>query len=173
MKQEKKSKSILIIFIIIVALVLSIYQLKNSINRVDFKPEVIKEVEFINSKIVEVDTNSILNTTYASRLYRVKDSTIMINMRFSSSSILLLKSKQAIDKNNNIYLYDNIEFHRDRGFIYYTDKAVYHRSSEILNIDKRFKAIRDNDIFIGKSMEYNAKIGAVTAKNTDSIFILK
>ncbi len=172
MKPQRRTKSILSVLIIVIALVLSIYQLKNS-SKVDLKPKVLKEVEFTNSKIIEVDANSILNTTYSSILYRVKESSTMRDMRFSNSSILLLKSRKAIDRGDKVYLYDNVEFHRDIGFIYYTNEAIYYRKSEILNIDNRFKAIRGDDIFFGSKMEYDTKIGAITAKDTDSIFILK
>jgi len=172
MTQRRKIKSILAIISIVIVLVLSIYQLKNS-NEITLKPKILKEVEFKDSKIVEVDATSILNTTYSTILYRVKDSIIMRDMRFSNSSILLLKSKKAIDKNSKIYLYDDVEFHRDIGFIYYTTQAIYNKNSEILNIDDKFKAIRGDDLFLGSDMEYDTKIGAITAKNTDSIFILK
>ena len=165
-------KSILGMIVIVIVLVLSIYQLKDS-SKINLKPKIFKEVEFKNSKIIEVDATSILNTTYSTILYRVKDSVTMIDMNFSNSSILLLKSKKAIDRDNKIYFYDDVEFHRDIGFIYYTSEALYHKKSEILNIDKRFKAVRGNDLFFGSKMEYDTKIGAITAKNTDSIFILK
>jgi len=172
MKYFPKSKSILGSIIIVMVLVLSIYQLKD-IKKVNSKPKILKEVEFKDSKIVEVNSSSILNTTYTTTLYIIKNSITMIDMRFSNSSILLLKSKKAIDKNSTIYLYDDVEFHRDIGFIYYTSEAIYNKNSEILNIDKRFKAIRGDDLFFGSKMEYDTKIGVITAKNTDTIFILK
>lgn len=166
-------KRILIVIVIVLMTILSILKLQDNTYSKSKAQKSTKEIEFNHAQIIEVDQNKIKSVTHAKNIYKTKNDFVMFGVDFKNSYKDRLKSKKAIQKGKNIYFYKDVVFARYSGFTYYTSYAIYNRITEILTINKRFKAVRENDTFYGNSMIYHSNGGYIDAQKVDSILSLE
>jgi|GEM_PF-1170424 len=166
-------KAIVIVSLIIIATVASIVKLQTTTLKSTKTVKSEKEVEFTHAKIIEVDSTQIKSITDAKSIYKTKESFILTDIVFQNSFSDLLSANKAIQKGKELHFYQDVTFKRRNGFQYFTNHAIYDQVDEKLIINERFKSIRQEDTFLGKSMVYYAKRDYVDAKQVDSILSLE
>jgi len=170
---QPQYRHLLIVSFIIVATVASIVQLQKGSLKSKANIKSKKEIEFRGAKIVEVDEQRVKSTTHAKRIYKTKERFVLFDVAFQNDYQDFLSSQKAIYRGIEIYFYQDVKFRSYNGFTYYTNQAVYNRGEDTLKINERFKAVRDQDIFYGKSMVYYSNRGYIDANRVDSILSLE
>jgi len=161
---------IILIFLIISIITMGMTVELNSKNNTSQKLN--KEIDFDNTTIDEVNTKTFLDRTYTTYGVRNKGILRMKNIKYHSSSVESLISKEGKYVNDILYLHKDVIMSND-GYIYTTQKLNYNKKTQILNITSPFKATNNINTFWGKSLTYYTLTKESYAKKTRGIFYTK
>ena len=131
------------------------------------------ELEFHDTTFTEVDTNKTIGVAYGT--YGVREHGVLTvqNFRYTNDDIKLLRSKEAIFKEDKIYMNHDVVMHQEEGSDYYTEHAIYDKKTEILDVTAPFKALQGKNIMLGDTMRYWAKEKKVFSTNADAVVYTK
>ncbi|KIM13259.1 MAG: hypothetical protein KU38_00950 [Sulfurovum sp. FS08-3] len=166
-------RNLAIIVTILFVTVVSIVKLHNRPMDDKKTTKSIKEIEFNDAKIIEVDTKEQKSTTTADTIYKTRDTFVLHTIRFINRFQDILEAKEALQKGDAIDFYHDVEFKRTGGFSYHTSHALYNSKNDTLTITKHFKALRQGDSFLGESMVYYGNQNYIDAKRIDSVLSLE
>jgi len=165
-----KLEYILIFLVIVILAISSTIKLenKNIVNKTSTK-----EMEFTDTIFTEVNTKKIIGVAYGIKGVRDNGILTVKNFKYHNNSIKLLKSDEAIYKDNKIYLNFNIDFNKEDGVNCYSEHAVYDKSLKILDITSPFKYIDGKDVAYGNTMRYFSDRKEMFASQVNIMFYTK
>ncbi len=129
-----------------------------------------KELEFTDTTLTEVDTDTMNSRIFGT--YGVRDKGVLQveNIRYFDDNIELLSADKGKLEGDILQLDGHVIMEEKGGYTYKTEHAVYNKKSEILNITAPFTGTRGQNIIKGKSMEYDTRQKKATGKTVDTIF---
>ena len=129
-----------------------------------------KEIEFINTTLIEVDTDNMKSRAYAT--HGVSDQGVLTldKIEYSGDNIESLSANKARLKGDFLYLNGNVVLQEKGGYRYETEHAIYNKKTEILNITAPFIGVKGQNIVQGESMEYNTREKKATGTTVGTVF---
>jgi lipopolysaccharide export system protein LptA len=129
-----------------------------------------KEVEFINTILIEVDTENMKSRAYAT--YGVRDQGVLTldNIVYLGETIESLSANKARLKGDFLHLDGDVVLQERGGYKYETQHAIYNKKTEILNITSPFVGVKGQNIVQGESMEYNTREKKATGTTVGTVF---
>jgi len=148
-----------------------------------FKPSNIKQKEYVNipqlemGKFVlyEFDTKQIKTIMFGGSAkkyddrYEVKDIDYTDN---SNKKISTLMAKNALYKNDVVYLDTNVTYTTENDFIYKSSKAVYNKTKQTVISDATYTAYLGKNVAKGDYIRYNRAKNKIYSKNIDITYQL-
>jgi hypothetical protein len=129
-----------------------------------------KEVEFIHTTLIEVDTDMMKSRAYTDYGVRDKGVLTLDNLIYISDSIESLLANKARLKGNKLFLDGDVVLYEKGGNKYETQHAIYNKKTEILNITSPFTGVQGQNIVEGKSLNYNMRTKKATGKTVGTVF---
>ncbi len=129
-----------------------------------------KELEFTDTTLTEVDTDTMNSRIYST--YGVRDKGVLKveNIRYFDEDIESLSADKGKLEGDILQLDGHVVLQEKSGYTYETEHAVYNKKSEILNITAPFTGIRGQNTIRGTSMEYDARKKKATGQTVDTVF---
>ena len=163
-------------FILIIALLSSIYLF--------FKPLALTQREFVeiplvelnNFTLYELDNNDLKILLSAKVAKRYSDRYEIKNINYTDNKdkyLVNIQADSAIYKDDYIDLDGNIIFNREDGLMFKTQKAQYSRKDDLVTTDGLFSANIDDGNMTGYNLKYNNKLNIVESKNIEMVYKFK
>ncbi len=129
-----------------------------------------KEIEFTDTTLTEVDTETMKSRIYGT--YGVRDKGVLSveNIRYVDDKIEPLSADQGKIKGDILRLDGHVVMQEKDGYTYKTEHAIYNKKSEILTITSPFTATKGENIIKGKSLVYDARQKKATGKAVGTVF---
>lgn len=128
-----------------------------------------KELTFIDTRFIEVDTDKILGLAHSRYGEYEKKALALEGITYHTDSVNLLQAKKGIYRGDDIYLEGNVTLNQKVGFDYTAQKAVYNKKSEILRINSPFKAFLRDNVIRGESLVYDLKKKEAVGYNVNAV----
>ncbi|EIF51466.1 LPS export ABC transporter periplasmic protein LptC [Sulfurovum sp. AR] len=129
-----------------------------------------KELEFTDTTLTEVDTETMNSRIYGT--YGVRDKGVLKveKIRYLDDQIESLSADKGKLENDILQLEGHVVMQEKGGYRYETEHAIYNKKSEILHITAPFTGTRGQNIIKGQSMEYDTRQKKATGKTVDTVF---
>ena len=128
-----------------------------------------KELEFINTTFIEVDTKKMQAKLYSPYGVRKDEVLSLDDVKYHTSNVEYLLANKASYSNNILHLDGNVTLLEITGNIYKTEHAIYNQKEEILTITSPFIAYINKNIFKGNTLIYKAITKDVNATMIDAV----
>lgn len=161
-----KLEGLLVGFIVSIIAGVSSLDLENIISK---KSILKKDLEFTDTTFVEVNTTKRLSTLFGTYGIRYKDILDIDNLIYNTDNIQSLVAKKGKYHSPTLNLHGDVKMIEKDGYVYTTQNAIYNQKSQILNITSPFRAIRDQNIFVGKTLIYNTLTKYAYGTTVDAI----
>lgn len=167
-----------IFFVLIATGLLMIY--------IGFKPQYIKEQEFVDVPLFELDSfvlhelnqDRLITIMKGSKTTRYQDRYNVTDMDYTDNSKELLASIRADsglyrDKEDVVDLVGNVVYNREDGLVFESDEATYNKNTSIAKTQKDYIMYRNKNIVVGSSLGYDNANGKVESKNVVAKYQIK
>ncbi len=149
-----------------------------------FKPLYIKEKIFVDVPLFELNNFTLYELDkYGLKTLMSGDSTVKYSDRYevhainytdnSKKYMANMQSDYGIYKDDNVILSGNIEFIREDGFTFETDKARYNKLQNTLTTDGSYKSFREGNSIIGSSLKFNNVLNRIKSSNVTVTYQLE
>lgn len=128
-----------------------------------------KELEFKDTLITEVSTQSLKSMAFSAYGVREAGKLHLYEVAYHSKELQMLRANHAMYSNGTIYLDGNITVTQKKGFIYYGQKARYDKNAKVLEITSDFKGVLKENLIYGTYLHYNLENKEVYAENIDAM----
>ncbi len=128
-----------------------------------------KELEFINTTFIEVDTIDRLSKSFVQKGILHKGILYLEHLKYQSKNISSLIADNAQYRKSLLVLKGNIAINDSQGYTYRTQSARYYQNSGILKVNTRFKATLGKNIIYGASLDYNSVTKEMNATHLDAV----
>ncbi|GIT98013.1 LPS export ABC transporter periplasmic protein LptC [Sulfurovum sp. TSL1] len=129
-----------------------------------------KELEFTDTTLTEVDTDTMKSRIFGTYGARDKGVLKVENIRYFDNNIKSLSADKGKLEGDMLRLDGHVVMQEHTGYRYETEHAIYNKKSEILHITAPFTGIRGQNIIKGKSLEYDARQKKATGQTVDTVF---
>lgn len=143
----------IVIFIIVVLIAVTSTRNFSSISNKSLQEN--KELEFMDTTFIEVDTEKLQGKLYTPYGVRNNGVLTLTKINYYTDTIQSLLADQGIYKETILYLNGHVSLKETNGNIYKTEHAMYDQKKEILTIPSPFVAYMDKNIFHGETLVYN------------------
>ena len=128
-----------------------------------------KELEFTDTTLTEVDTDTMQGRAFGS--YGIRDAGVLTlhDIRYHTNNIQSLRAKKATYKGDKLYLDGNITVNQKEGFDYSAQHAVYNKKTKILDITSAFTGIMDKNTIHGYTLRYDTQKKEAFGKRIDAV----
>ena len=128
-----------------------------------------KELEFKDTVFTEVNEKNIQARLFSTRGVRTNGVLNLENIIYFTDKIDLLLSNTGRYNGDILYLDGNVSLQEKEGYLYMAEHANYDKTTNILNITSDFIAIKNKNIFQGKSLVYNTLKKELKATGIDAV----
>jgi hypothetical protein len=128
-----------------------------------------KELQFTDTTLTEVDTDTMQGRSYST--YGVRDKGILTldNLVYRTDTIEFLLAKKGRLEGDMLYLDGDVVLQEKDGYKYETQHASYHQKTEILNIISPFTAQRAKNSMQGDKLQYDMRKKEAFGTKIDSV----
>lgn len=124
-------------------------------------------LELEKFKLTELNTQGLTSTMNGSSGFKYKDRYLVLDINYTDNTSKLLsniKADQGIDKKVYITLIGNIQYTREDGLQFDTQKANYNKKDTIMRAHK-YVSIQGKHRITGTYLEYNNEKGKTKSNN--------
>ena len=161
-----KLEYILLILIVVITFVTTTIKLTNAESNSKHSN---KELEFIDTTFVEVDTQKMQAKLYTPKGVRENGLLTLNKLNNYTPTIDSLLADTGRYKGNILHLDGHVSLKESTGNLYKTEHAIYDQKKEILTITSPFIAYMDINIFHGDTLVYNAITKEANATKIDAV----
>ena len=129
-----------------------------------------KEIEFINTTLIEVDTENMKSRAYATHGVRDQGVLTLDNIVYLGDHIESLSANKARLKGDFLHLDGDVVLQEKDGYKYETQNAIYNKKTGILNITSHFTGVRGQNFVQGESMAYDTHKKKATGTTVGTVF---
>ena len=129
-----------------------------------------KELEFTDTTLIEVDTDTMKSRAYLT--YGVRDRGIltMEDLVYLNENIESLSANNGVYFEDKLYLDGDVVLHEKGGYRYDTQHAIYNQKTEILHITAPFTGVKDQNFIQGESLEYDTRKKKASGTTVGTVF---
>ena len=127
-----------------------------------------KELEFIDTTFIEVDTQKMQSKLYTPLGIRNNGLLTLNKLNYYTPTIESLLADTGTYKDNILHLDGHVSLRETTGNLYKTEHAIYDQKKEILTITSPFVSYMDKNIFKGATLIYNAITKEANATMVDA-----
>jgi len=161
-----KLEYILLIFIVAITFITTTVKLTNTSSN---SKQSNKELEFIDTTFIEVDTQKMQSKLYTPKGVRQNGLLTLNKVNYYTPTIDSLLADKGRYKDNILYLDGHVSLKETTGNLYKTEHAIYDQKKEVLTITSAFVAYMDRNIFHGDTLVYNAITKEANATKIDAV----
>lgn len=128
-----------------------------------------KELTFMDTRFIEVDTDRILGLAHSKTGEYEKKTLTLNEITYHTDKVNLLRAEKGVYQGDMIFLEGNVTLNQKEGFDYIAQKASYNKESQILKIDSSFKAFLRDNVINGESLVYDMQKKEALGYDVDAI----
>jgi LPS export ABC transporter protein LptC len=132
--------------------------------------------ELNNFKLIELNNKGLTTVMNGTHGVRFNNRYEVLNINFTDNTKKYLANMLAdkgIYKENNIELDGNINYTREDGITFLTQKATYNKESSIVHSPSEYTALIQKNKIIGSEIEYNNNLQITNSKKVTVTYNLK
>jgi lipopolysaccharide assembly outer membrane protein LptD (OstA) len=129
-----------------------------------------KELEFKNTLLVEVTTDTVKSYIYST--YGKRENSVMTldNIIYMSPNIKSIVAKKAQIEGHLLYLDGDVVLQEKEGYRYETQHAMYNDDTKILKITSPFVGVKGDNTIEGETLEYDTRKKKATSLSVGTVF---
>ncbi|MEY3090707.1 MAG: hypothetical protein RL113_1023 [Pseudomonadota bacterium] len=129
-----------------------------------------KELEFKNTLLVEVTTDTVKSYIYST--YGKRENSVMTldNIIYMSPNIKSIVAKKARIEGHLLYLDGDVVLQEKEGYRYETQHAMYNDDTKILKITSPFVGVKGDNTIEGETLEYDTRKKKATSSSVGTVF---
>ena len=161
-----KLEYLLLILIVVIIFVTTTVKLTNTESNSTHSN---KELEFVDTTFIEVDTQKMQAKLYTPKGVRQNGLLTLNKINYYTPTIDSLLADTGRYKDNILHLDGHVSLKETTGNLYKTEHAIYDQKKEVLTITSPFVAYMDRNIFHGDTLVYNAITKEANATKIDAV----
>lgn len=165
-----------IFFVIVAAGLMSIFLF--------FKPLHIKQRKFVDVPVFELgaftmyelDTQNLITVMTGTKATRYSNRYEVSNINYTDNSkdyLANMKADRGLFKDEVVYLNGNVDYQREDGLVFKTQKATYNKKTKVASTDTDYISYMGDNEIVGTSLRYNSFSKRVKSKNIVARYQLK
>jgi len=131
-----------------------------------------KELEFYDTTFTEVNQSRPVDESYGIKGERIRGVLFVEKFWYKDDQIALLRADRAKDNGKVIELTGAVRLKRFDGFRFETERAVYRKSTDVLQSDTPFVAYKSQHRLRGDWMRYEGKRAFLEARHVHATIVL-
>jgi len=149
-----------------------------------FKPLDIKQRNFIDVPIFELrsftlyelNQKGLITVMIGDKATRYSDRYSVSNINYTDSSkgyLANMKADNGLYKNDILKLNGNVDYQREDGLVFKTQKATYNKKTKIAHTNTKYVSYMGENKVVGSSLRYDNLLKKVKSKNVTANYQIK
>lgn len=165
-----------IFFLLLISGLSVIFFLFKPLDHIEQKTDEIPMLELKDFKLSELSTKGLMSVTEGSEGIRYKNRYTVSNLDYIDNSrefISHIKSNDGLYKGADLFLNGDVEYEREDGISFKTQKAKYNEKTKIMKSLTKYVSYVGENRATGSYLEYNNETGISKSKNVTINYKLK